>query len=201
MKARMLVAVAVTMISSLFVGMSAAPAQAYRGCHGKVQTRAESWANDEVWSHPSHRGLPETEKTRLSDTSVYIFCPNGRRPWKIKTFKSVYCYSHLTNMDGYDTFWFDGVVLDTRLSDDDTNIEPWARTVHDDGTWQNCRGFTYDRSIKKWLHGDKSPHRVTYGKIKRNDLPDPGWFRFHFLGDGWKYYHPDQAMHLSGWHR
>lgn len=175
----------------------AARARPGRGCKTEYQKRVDPWGNNLVWTHPDGR-LPNTRKTRLVATSVYLFCRgNLHRPPKVKPVRLVYCYTHMNGNPG--GLWFQDAVIDTRHSDDDTDVEPWAKAIPDDGTAQNCVGK--DISSPKWLFLTHSAHWVAYGRIRRSRLPDHDWHRFQYQGHGYKFYQPWLDPNLGPWRR
>lgn len=187
------------MSSILFLGLlvaAPAPAYAMKGCSSAVVDKADTWGKD-VQYITSDGKLPDVHTLRLAATVVYVFCPNGERPWKVKPKTIDFCWSFIYNEEH---ITFEGVDFDANVYDKDASDSVLGFGVGDDGTIQNCKTWKIPYSHRQWLQRGQDPRwAVDYEVLRWGPIPnETGHFRWN--EKGWKPFRPADDIKVSRWY-
>jgi hypothetical protein len=166
------------------------------GCASKVVLKVDTWGeNVGYWGVNIPHPAPDFYVIRLSATTGYWYCPNGRRPNKVKPLWVEYCYSHLNPTHGADNF--NGAKFNPYFYDSNESFNPPTFNVGDDGTIQNCRRQVL--SGEKWLETRQGARWKITSWVMLQAWPDHEKV-FKWKGEEYKPFFPQGDINLGLWH-
>lgn len=153
------------LISASSVGLTTSPAAAYQGCNSPVQNRADNWSVERKYM--TFDRIPVPVKIRITHTTEYVFCPDGKN--KIKPYRVEDCYSWIVGRDRDVT----DVAVDQLIWDEDTTVDPGENAIPSDGTVQNCKSKRIPREDRRWLLMKQGPRMsAVYEIVRSGPIPN-----------------------------
>lgn len=180
----------VALVATITLGTTAR-ADAVEGCSSKVVLKAGSWSLDTYYQVPKRWGI-DLRDIRLTATTGYWYCPNGRKPDLVKPLWVEFCWSHMSR-----PHWtFDGVKFNAYYADSVTTSDPPTIEVPDDGTVQNCVRQDVRTEIERWLRPEWNAGWSVTAFIIRIMQPDED----RPFSPAFTFFNPLSDVDLGDWH-
>lgn len=165
------------------------------GCGSQVITKADTMVYDHLALRLSK--IPSYYHVRMTATVAYDYCPNGRRPDKVKPLFMSWCYSHL---DGQWTFRFDGVKGNAYFADAGHSADPPTIKVPNNRTVQNCVTQDLRSYAPWWLRLDYNAGWSATGTYVSVGWMDEKYVFQDEVGNKFKIFNPAADVAISDWH-
>lgn len=146
-------------------------------CDSHVQRRADPFQEPYIyWDSLGPRGGSQWHEMKMNMNIVYLHCPNGDNPAKLKIKAFDYCWVFLNNEEHGK---FQGVTFrSAAVDDDDKLVVSEATRVGDDGTRQNCKTFYVPNDRERWMFYRADPRYTARFLVHlNNDFDDDVVFR------------------------
>lgn len=176
-------------------------AQAAAGCRSGAVEKIDQWSNKVAYSdwHPGEH-LPKIFNIKLTGTLLYLYCPRGEKPDKIKPLDFTWCWTHLQDDRG---LWFEGVTFNGSIWAVNFHVDPKKKFVSDpSGDMQECRvqNINKTRWLLVWWGVLRARWEVFSKIVKCCGRPDHK-HQFKWKGKDYKLLWPKKDPNVSVWYR